>query len=68
MRLRSSGLCMTSHKSVRRCTFSQKSAAVAEHAGEDERRRRRHVRLPAIAQLVDVLALDAHRFSERRLA
>src|SRR5216684_5632352 len=37
-----------------------KVGAVAEHAREDERRRRRHV--PAVvAQLVDMLALNAHR-------
>ena len=40
--------------------------AVAEHAGEDERGRRRHV--PAVvAQLVDVLALHAHRLGQRAL-
>jgi len=40
--------------------------AVAEHAGKDERRWSRHG--PAlVAQLVDMLALHAHRFGQRGL-
>jgi len=44
-----------------------KVRAVAEHAGKDQRGCRSHV--PAVvAQLVDVLALNAHRLGERALS
>ena len=56
MRSRSRGLFIASHKSLRRCTLSQKSGLLP-NAREDQRGSRRHI-AAVVAQLVEVLALD----------
>ena len=66
IRCRSRGLFMACHKSVRRCTLSQKSGLLPKTRAKDERGRRRD--LPAVlAQLIDVPALNAHRLGKRDL-
>ncbi len=60
IRLRWRGLFIACHRSLRRCTLSQKSGLLPNNAREDERCRRRHL-AAVIAQLVHMLALNAHR-------